>query len=127
MLFAGLQRAALFAWMKKADPSWYTAVPTMHQTILSRAGRDAGIIESGRLRFVRWSSSSLAPQVMAELEDPFGCPVIEAYGMTEAAHQMASYPLADAPRANPAASALPPGRRLPAWTKPAPSWAAERS
>ena len=37
---------------------------------------------------------------MAELEATFGCPVIESYGMTEAAHQMASNP-------------LPPGARKP--------------
>ena len=56
------------------------------------------IIASGRLRFIRSSSSSLPPQVMAALEETFGVPVIEAYGMTEAAHQMASNPLPPRPR-----------------------------
>ena len=46
-----------------------------------------------RLRFIRSSSASLPPQVMAELEATFRCPVIEAYGMTEAAHQMTTNPL----------------------------------
>ncbi len=45
------------------------------------------------LRFIRSSSATLPPQVMKELEETFGCPVIESYGMTEAAHQMASNPL----------------------------------
>ena len=51
------------------------------------------IIDSCPLRFVRSSSSSLAPQVMKDLEKTFNSPVIEAYGMTEASHQMACNPL----------------------------------
>ncbi len=46
-----------------------------------------------RLRFIRSSSASLPPQVMAALEEAFGAPVIESYGMTEASHQMTSNPL----------------------------------
>jgi acyl-CoA synthetase (AMP-forming)/AMP-acid ligase II len=65
----------------------------MHQAILTRAERNKDIIAKGRLRLVRSSSSSLPPQVMEALEATFGVPVIEAYGMTEAAHQMASNPL----------------------------------
>jgi len=45
------------------------------------------------LRFIRSCSASLPPQVMHDLEAAFGAPVLEAYGMTEAAHQMASNPL----------------------------------
>jgi acyl-CoA synthetase (AMP-forming)/AMP-acid ligase II len=65
----------------------------MHQAILARADRNAEIVARSRLRFIRSSSASLPPQVMAELEKTFRAPVIEAYGMTEAAHQMASNPL----------------------------------
>jgi len=65
----------------------------MHQAILTRARRNADIIANGRLRFIRSSSSSLPPQVMTELEEVFGAPVIESYGMTEASHQMTSNPL----------------------------------
>src|SRR5262249_34575495 len=74
------------------------AVPTMHQAILTRAPRNAETIKAHPLRFIRSSSSSLPPQVMAELEATFSCPVIESYGMTEAAHQMASNPLPPRPR-----------------------------
>ncbi|HEX4636287.1 MAG TPA: AMP-binding protein, partial [Rhizomicrobium sp.] len=80
-------------WFQEAKPTWYTAVPTMHQAILSRADRNKDIIAKGRLRLIRSSSSSLPPQVMEALEQTFGVPVIEAYGMTEASHQMASNPL----------------------------------
>jgi oxalate---CoA ligase len=82
-----------FRWFAETNPTWYTAVPTMHQAILKRAARNQEIIAAGRLRLIRSSSSLLPPQVMHELERVFHAPVIESYGMTEAAHQMASNPL----------------------------------
>ena len=94
----GFNALKFFSWMEDASPTWYTAVPTMHQTILSRASRSQDVITRNPLRFIRSSSSSLPPQVMAELEDTFNTPVIEAYGMTEASHQMASNPLPPAAR-----------------------------
>ncbi len=89
----GFNALKFFAWLDEARPSWYTAVPTMHQAILGRAGRNKSSVSQANLRFIRSSSASLPPPVMAELEATFGAPVIEAYGMTEAAHQMASNPL----------------------------------
>ncbi len=94
----GFNAFRFFSWFAAARPSWYTAVPTMHQAILPLAARNREVIASGRLRLIRSSSSSLPPQVMEELERTFGVPVIEAYGMTEAAHQMASNPLPPASR-----------------------------
>jgi acyl-CoA synthetase (AMP-forming)/AMP-acid ligase II len=76
--------------------TWYSAVPTIHQVLLSRADAD-GAPRSG-LRFIRSCSSALAPVVFAQLEDRFGAPVLEAYGMTEASHQMCSNPLPPRPR-----------------------------
>ncbi len=77
--------------------TWYSAVPTLHQLLMARrgTGRPAG---SERLRFIRSCSASLPPQLMHDMEEAFGAPVLEAYGMTEAAHQMASNPLPPAPR-----------------------------
>ncbi len=89
----GFNALKVFQWFADSGPTWYTAVPTMHQAILDRVPRNAEIVAAMKLRFVRSSSSSLPPQVMAALEKTFGCPVIESYGMTEAAHQMASNPL----------------------------------
>src|SRR5690606_13641627 len=85
----GFNALRFFQWLDEAEPSWYTAVPTMHQAILARAPRNPESVARAKLRFIRSSSSSLPPQVMAELEKTFRCPVIEAYGMTEASHQMA--------------------------------------
>ncbi|MEM1073623.1 MAG: acyl--CoA ligase [Pseudomonadota bacterium] len=89
----GFDALRFFGWMRDATPTWYTAVPTMHQAILTRAGRNEEIIKSVPLRFLRSSSASLPAQVMKSLAETFSAPVIEGYGMTEAAHQMASNPL----------------------------------
>jgi acyl-CoA synthetase (AMP-forming)/AMP-acid ligase II len=79
--------------------TWYSAVPTIHQLLLARTDALAGPPSgSERLRFIRSCSAALAPQVMRDLERAFGAPVLEAYGMTEAAHQMASNPLPPAVR-----------------------------
>ena len=94
----GFNALKFFGWMDEARPSWYSAVPTMHQAILSRADRNREVIARSRLRFIRSSSASLPPQVMAKLEETFSAPVIEAYAMTEAAHQMTSNPLPPRPR-----------------------------
>ena len=89
----GFNALKFFAWMDEARPSWYTAVPTMHQAIIARAGKNLDVIARHPLRFMRSSSSSMPPQVITELEAIFKAPLIEAYGMTEATHQMCSNPL----------------------------------
>ncbi|MGP3699267.1 acyl--CoA ligase [Rhodobacter sp. NSM] len=89
----GFDALKFFGWMETARPTWYTAVPTMHQAILARAPRNAEVIGRVPLRFIRSSSASLPAQVMEALSSTFNAPVIEAYGMTEAAHQMTSNPL----------------------------------
>ena len=96
----GFNALKVFGWLDEIEPSWYTAVPTMHQTILSRAERNPDSVARARknLRLVRSSSASLPPQVMKQLEETFDAPVVEAYGMTEAAHQMACNPLPPAAR-----------------------------
>ncbi len=98
----GFNAFRFFSWFDAARPSWFTAVPTMHQALQGLAARNKEIISRSRLRFIRSSSASLPPQVMLAVEEAFGVPVIESYGMTEAAHQMASNPLP--PRAHHAGS-----------------------
>jgi oxalate---CoA ligase len=94
----GFNALKFFGWMDEAKPTWYTAVPTMHQAILGRASRSTDVIARNPLRFLRSSSSSIPPQVIRELEEVFHAPLIEAYGMTEATHQMCSNPLPPALR-----------------------------
>jgi oxalate---CoA ligase len=83
--------------VKEHGATWYSAVPTIHQMLLmrNRGERPPG---SESLRFIRSSSSALSPETMQQLESRFGAPVLEAYGMTEASHQMASNPLPPADR-----------------------------
>jgi acyl-CoA synthetase (AMP-forming)/AMP-acid ligase II len=75
--------------------SWYSAVPTIHQVLLARAADDDAPHHGPR--FIRSCSAALAPAVLANLEQRFGAPVLEAYGMTETAHQVASNPLPPLP------------------------------
>ncbi|MEK9721077.1 MAG: AMP-binding protein, partial [Quisquiliibacterium sp.] len=89
----GFNALKFFAWMEQVRPTWYTAVPTMHQTILARAANNRAVIQANPLRFIRSSSSAMPTQVISELEKAFGAPLVESYGMTEAAHQMAANPL----------------------------------
>ncbi len=75
--------------------TWYSAVPTIHQVLLERADSD-GAPHNGP-RFIRSCSAALAPTTLTKLENRFGAPVLEAYGMTEAAHHVASNPLPPLP------------------------------
>ena len=87
-------------WGEQRDSgaTWYSAVPTIHQILLARADDEDAPHSS--FRFIRSCSAALAPTVFDQLEARFGAPVLEAYGMTEASHQMSS-------------NLLPPGDRMP--------------
>jgi len=90
--------AKITDWIKEFNPTWYSAVPTIHQSILEKLKKDQ--VRPNGIRLIRSSSSSLSPKLMREMEEWWGTPVIEAYGMTEASHQMSS-------------NLLPSGKRKP--------------
>ena len=90
--------SAFWPVQRAMGATWFSAVPTIHRILLDRADQDGAPAES--FRFIRSCSSALAPSVFRELEGRFGVPVLEAYGMTEASHQMSSNP-------------MPPGERIP--------------
>jgi acyl-CoA synthetase (AMP-forming)/AMP-acid ligase II len=94
----GFDANSFSAWLTAFQPTWYTAVPTIHQAILAQA-RHREQLANARLRFVRSSSAPLAPRIFVELERTFEAPLIEWYGMTE----VASSPIACNP--------LPPRQR----------------
>jgi len=96
----GFDAKAFFEHLRAFEPTWYTAVPAIHQAILDEAANQQGILRNHSLRLVRSASASLPERRLKELEQIFGVPVIETYGMTEAASQIASNP-------------LPPGKRKP--------------
>jgi acyl-CoA synthetase (AMP-forming)/AMP-acid ligase II len=68
--------------------TWISAGPTLHRMILDQPGDPPET-----LRFTRSCSSALTPELMREAEARYGVPMVEAYGMTEAGHQMTSNPL----------------------------------
>ena len=86
----GFNALTFFGNIENFKPTWITAVPTMYQAILSRASRNKEIIKQSNLRLLRSSSAAMPVATIEALENVFQCPVIEAYGMTEASHQMAS-------------------------------------
>jgi acyl-CoA synthetase (AMP-forming)/AMP-acid ligase II len=83
--------------VRDSGATWYSAVPTIHNLLLSRAGNERPAGSEG-LRFIRSCSAALPPEMMAKMEQVFGAPVLEAYGMTEASHQMSSNPQPPADR-----------------------------
>lgn len=89
----GFNPEQVMSWLADQKPTWYTAVPSMHHAVLEAAAREPEKRKDLSLRFIRSCSSSLPPTLAQKLEEEFSVPVLEAYGMTEAAHQMASNPL----------------------------------
>jgi len=88
----GFSAHRFFGWLSDSRATWYTAVPTMHQAILGRARVNPDAVASHGLRLVRSCSAMLPLQTWRALEDTFHVPVISAYGMTEASHQISCTP-----------------------------------
>ena len=88
----------MLALLEKQQPTWLSAVPTMLQGLLQAWGEQNAQRASHSLRLIRSSSAPLAPTLATELEKVFNVPVLEAYGMTEAAHQICSNRLPPAER-----------------------------
>lgn len=84
---------ALSFWrlVREHGVTWYSGVPSMHKMILSRTREHP--TDSGSLRFIRSCSAPFSAETIHHMEDVFGVPFVEAYGMTEASHQMTSNPL----------------------------------
>lgn len=90
---SGFDVNKFFIWLVEYSPTWYSAVPTMHQAVVSLFENEEKTFLKHSLRFIRSSSAPLPPTTGKKLENAFSVPVIEAYGMTEASHQMAVNPL----------------------------------
>jgi acyl-CoA synthetase (AMP-forming)/AMP-acid ligase II/acyl carrier protein len=90
---SGFDAEAFFSWLTEFRPTWYTAVPTIHRAVLSTAERDESRARQSSLRLIRSASSTLPAKLVTRLETLFGVPVIDTFGMTEAATQIAANPL----------------------------------
>ena len=102
----GFYAPYFFEWLEMFRPTWYTAAPAIHQAVLVRAMENPQAAARSSLRFIRAASAPLPERVRVGLERAFGVPMIEYYGMTEAAQQITSNP-------------LPPGLRKPGSVGPA--------
>lgn len=89
----GFAVQTFFSWLAEFRPTWYTAVPAIHQTVLEHAAFHHETVARCPLRLIRSGSAPLPPQVLAQLEHTFHTPVIEYYGMTEATSQVTCNPL----------------------------------
>jgi acyl-CoA synthetase (AMP-forming)/AMP-acid ligase II/thioesterase domain-containing protein/acyl carrier protein len=92
----GLHPTEFFGWMERFRPTWYSASPTVHHTVVARAA-STGVRPRSSLRFVRSQSAPLPERVASLLRDLFAAPVLNSYGMTEAAGQIASQRFSDPP------------------------------
>ena len=103
----GFDDRTFFDGSRQFEPTWYTAVPTIHQSVVAHGARYRQAAPNHQFRFVRSSSSALPPKTFESLQTLTGAPVVEAYGMTEASHQMASNPLSG--KRKPGSVGLPAG------------------
>ena len=89
----GLDAPAFPGWLEEFSPTWYTAVPVIHQAILGVVANQLGVLRRCPLRFVRSASAPLPPELLGALERTLAVPVIDSYGMTEACSIITSNPL----------------------------------
>ncbi|WP_136618319.1 MULTISPECIES: non-ribosomal peptide synthetase [Mesorhizobium] len=87
---AGFSADGFFSGLEDFRPTWYSASPTIHRTILDQIRLCRGDPRRAGLRFIRSASAPMPSQWIADIEGVFGVPFVEAYGMTEAAPQIAS-------------------------------------
>jgi acyl-CoA synthetase (AMP-forming)/AMP-acid ligase II len=83
-------RRGFWELMEQQRITWINAVPAI---IAVLAMSPAEVPPAGRVRFVRSASAPLAPSVLRRFEAAAGIPVIETYGMTEAASMITANPL----------------------------------
>jgi acyl-CoA synthetase (AMP-forming)/AMP-acid ligase II/acyl carrier protein len=105
----GFDATAFFGWLSEFRPTWYTAVPAIHQALLSAADPHKPAARRSSLRLVRSASTTLSQEVLGQLEALFGVPVIDTYGMTESATQIAANPVK---RRKPGSVGLPAGPEI---------------
>jgi len=105
----GFQPNHILSWLSDHTPTWYSAVPAIHHAMIRTIENRDSFTHT--LRFIRSCSSPLPPVLLADLESVFHVPVIEAYGMTEASHQIASNPLPPKPH-KPGSVGIPTGYKI---------------
>jgi acyl-CoA synthetase (AMP-forming)/AMP-acid ligase II len=85
--------AEFLRWVRDFRPTWYTASPTIHHAVVEQLTRDRAAVPAHSFRLIRSASSALPAELLRRMEEVWGVPVIQSYGMTETATQLASNPL----------------------------------
>lgn len=96
----GFSAPLFYEMLGRKRPTWFQGVPTTLHELAAYARNNKGDPKAAPLRFIRSVASSLSPQLMQEIEDLFGVPVVQTFGMTEAGPLITT-------------NSLPPGKRLP--------------
>ncbi len=107
----GLRPESFFEWARQFQPTWYTASPALHHAVMAALARRPDAARGCAFRFIRSAAAPLPPALMHAMEEAFGVPVIESYGMTEAAPQITSNPLPPGVR-KPGSAGLPAGPQV---------------
>lgn len=107
----GFDAEAFYPWMAEADPTWFWVAPVMLHELVRRATGSPELIRPSRLRFIRVGSAPLPVSLMSQAEELFRIPVLESYGMTEAAPQITAAPLPPAKR-KPGSVGIPVGTQI---------------
>lgn len=90
-------RSRFWTWIEQYGITWASMVPTILAMLLQT---EKPAFLPGALRFVRTASAPLPAIQLLQFEQRFGIPVVETYGLTEAASQVCANP-------------VPPGRHIP--------------
>ncbi len=83
-------RSRFWSWVEQYQITWASIVPTI-VALLLETERPAFL--PGSLRFMRTGSAPLPPANLRAFEGRFGIPLIETYGLSEAASQVVANPL----------------------------------
>ena len=89
VLTPGYDPLNFFAWIDEFRPTWYAAPTAIQRSILSRAALHSDIVSRSRLRVIRCSSAPADSDLIAEVEQLFGAPMLDSYGMTETSSTIA--------------------------------------
>ncbi len=84
VLTSGFHALDFFQWLDQFQPTWFSAVPAILQTIMDHADRYESVLESAPIRFVRTGGAPVPSALVDRVESVFGAPLLHVYGMSEA-------------------------------------------
>jgi acyl-CoA synthetase (AMP-forming)/AMP-acid ligase II len=101
-------RSHFWSWIEEYQVTWASIVPSIVTILL---GTEKPAFLPGALRFMRTGAAALPATDLRAFEAKFGIPLIETYGLSEAASQMTANPVPPG-RHGPGSAGLPVGVSL---------------